>query len=187
MCEHPKDQHCVRVGGNGAILRVDCEECPPHRTRGWQSVHRVNPHDQTVDIEDRNLLDVTVPKSCWSIRESEGEAIMWGVSEGWRPCNHQVKSRRLVEDLIDPDVEKPAFARLQQDLCCGCQHPLPTHVLEVDHITPKSKGGGDQARNIQLLCPKCNKIKGSGDMEYLRDQVRKRGILRPDLVRWSHP
>jgi hypothetical protein len=32
--------------------------------------------------------------------------------------------------------------------------------LEYDHIIPVSKGGGNTARNIELLCEKCNRAKG---------------------------
>lgn len=31
--------------------------------------------------------------------------------------------------------------------------------LEYDHIVPISKGGGNTARNIELLCEKCNRLK----------------------------
>jgi 5-methylcytosine-specific restriction endonuclease McrA len=33
--------------------------------------------------------------------------------------------------------------------------------LEVDHIKPRSKRGTDNPSNLQLLCPTCNKKKGS--------------------------
>jgi site-specific DNA-methyltransferase (adenine-specific) len=46
--------------------------------------------------------------------------------------------------------------------------------LELDHIIPKAKGGGDYYENYQLLCGSCNRIKGDRPMEYLRIKIKKR-------------
>ncbi len=38
-------------------------------------------------------------------------------------------------------------------ICCSCGRKLAT---EVDHIKPKSAGGGDEAENLQGLCKPCH-------------------------------
>ncbi len=44
---------------------------------------------------------------------------------------------------------------------------LDLDLLEVDHIMSRSKGGADIDDNLQLLCPTCNRRKGSRTMRYL--------------------
>ena len=45
--------------------------------------------------------------------------------------------------------------------CKLCKRVFPLDIMEVDHIRPRSRGGVDLPRNLQLLCPSCNKKKGS--------------------------
>jgi len=40
--------------------------------------------------------------------------------------------------------------------CCGS-----SQLLEYDHITPFSCGGGSEVSNIQLLCQRCNRSKSN--------------------------
>ena len=57
-----------------------------------------------------------------------------------------------------------------------------TRNLEIDHIVPKSKGGGDYIENYQLLCGHCNRTKGDRPMEYLRNKIKvKERILADQL------
>ena len=62
----------------------------------------------------------------------------------------------------------------QKGRCNGCRTKLGVQHLEVDHVIPRSKGGGDYYENYQLLCGHCNRTKGDRPMEYLQAKIAKR-------------
>ena len=48
--------------------------------------------------------------------------------------------------------------------CCSCGnsiHKEPNLLLEIDHIIPIARGGKTEESNLQTLCWKCNRSKGS--------------------------
>ena len=55
----------------------------------------------------------------------------------------------------------------QEGDCNGCGEHFAFHMLEVDHVWPRSKGGPDTLENSQLLCRHCNGLKGTGTMDNL--------------------
>jgi site-specific DNA-methyltransferase (adenine-specific) len=70
----------------------------------------------------------------------------------------------------------------QNCLCNACGNEFGILNLEIDHIIPKAKGGGDYYENYQLLCGSCNKIKGDRPMEYLRTKIEAREKLMKDKI-----
>ena len=52
----------------------------------------------------------------------------------------------------------------QQGVCKGCGQEFRFKTFEVDHIIPRSQDGSDHISNLQLLCPICNRRKGSRPM-----------------------
>src|SRR3990172_7745496 len=62
---------------------------------------------------------------------------------------------KTIRETIPDDVKMYVWKRDGgKCLKCGSQEKL-----EFDHIIPLSKGGSNTARNIQLLCEKCNRSK----------------------------
>ena len=45
--------------------------------------------------------------------------------------------------------------------CGGCAKCGSQERLEFDHIIPLAMGGSNTARNLQLLCESCNRLKGA--------------------------
>jgi site-specific DNA-methyltransferase (adenine-specific) len=71
--------------------------------------------------------------------------------------------------IIEPSIPvKQQLYKQQRGLCNGCGTAFDIRHLEIDHIVPKAKGGGDYYENYQLLCGNCNRVKGTRTMAYLR-------------------
>jgi hypothetical protein len=61
-----------------------------------------------------------------------------------------------------PLTEKQRVFVLNRDKSCKlCGRKPPEVVLEVDHIFPVSKGGGNEMENLQALCLPCNRAKSA--------------------------
>ena len=99
--------------------------------------------------------------------------------EDWSPLiltAPQPRTDLKLDFPADPRSDKELLYASQQRRCVGCEYELPLHVLTIDHITPRSKGGQDAIGNLQLMCHTCNAIKGDRSMDYLRQQLQVRGI-----------
>ena len=121
-------------------------------------------------LRDRARRELQIPLD-------DGDGSGW---EDWTPFILTEPTRRTDLTLLHPlDIksEKDLLYRSQMGRCIGCEYELPLHVLTIDHIVPRSRGGLDAVGNLQLLCHTCNAIKGSRTMEYLRTELRRREIL----------
>ena len=67
---------------------------------------------------------------------------------------------------------------MQEGKCNGCGHSFPFQNFTRDHIIPRAKGGPDTDENLQLLCGRCNSVKGDRDMPYLIARLKEDGIIQ---------
>ncbi len=67
------------------------------------------------------------------------------------------------------DVFRPILFGLQEGRCKGTDLEIYYSQSTVDHIVPRSAGGGDEPDNLQILCGPCNNLKADGPQDdYLR-------------------
>ena len=55
--------------------------------------------------------------------------------------------------------------------CNGCGEHFKIVNFDVDHIIARAKGGTSHLSNLQLLCGRCNSIKGDRGQEYLLNRL----------------
>jgi len=82
-------------------------------------------------------------------------------------------------DLPIKNVSKPSknikhiLYGKQEGHCTGCNIHFQIVNLTVDHIIPRAKGGQDTDKNLQLLCQRCNSIKGDRPMSFLKSRINE--------------
>ena len=74
--------------------------------------------------------------------------------------------------------------------CVHCGKSFRKDSIEIDHIYPRSRGGGNNAENLQCLCRACNRSKGNNmsqtkeDLKQRRNsygQYKREQVLKPKL------
>ena len=72
-------------------------------------------------------------------------------------CNDDINKRHVTKEMKRLIIGRDNSACLK----CGS-----TKNLNVDHITPLSRGGDNGYDNLQTLCSSCNSKKGMGIADY---------------------
>ena len=89
-----------------------------------------------------------------------------------------IPQRTDIDTSIKPKKEiKHWLYGKQEGHCLGCGTHFGYYNLTIDHIVPKSQGGGEDDSNLQLLCGYCNSLKGDRTMAYLLQERKKRNII----------
>jgi site-specific DNA-methyltransferase (adenine-specific) len=98
-------------------------------------------------------------------------------------ATEQIPKRTDLKMTPPTQSVKEQLYKEQSGKCNGCGEEFKIWNLAIDHIIPKSKGGGDYYENYQLLCTSCNSIKGNRPMEFLRMKIETRArMLKTQII-----
>lgn len=129
-----------------------CEQCRERRLRKQWLIKKL--HQQ--------------PRHCLDCLEDIAERPAW--AKRCRDCQTDRAWRRSVERSRQysraRDIRNMYLVGERDGWICGrpggvkgCGKLLrPDDGIEVDHILPRSKGGDDRPKNLQLLCAPCNRL-----------------------------
>lgn len=128
------------------------------------------------DSTDDNMLHLFFGRKLYFLRQLDIECMKISHPDIYEDKANVKYGTRRLEDLplyeigeISPETEKAlrdgAFEKSKNDVgeyqCACCGAASGSRVLfQVDHIIPMNKGGKSIPENLQILCRKCNGIKG---------------------------
>lgn len=78
-----------------------------------------------------------------------------------RNAYRQKRRANGVGTVLPGDIVR--IEKAQGCKCAVCRTDLKKSGKHIDHIIPLAKGGANIPSNVQLLCPTCNRSKGSKD------------------------
>lgn len=87
-----------------------------------------------------------------------------------------IPKRTDLGELPPPKSHESTLYGRQKGHCAGCGEHFKERRLHIDHIIARGKGGTDHVENLQLLCGRCNSVKGDRGMDYLRAKLQLAGI-----------
>lgn len=70
------------------------------------------------------------------------------------------KDKRFLNLRAFTKSQKRLVFEKQNKMCLSCREEFKIDEMEADHIMPWSQGGKTDLENCQMLCKKCNRIKG---------------------------
>lgn len=170
--------------GYGHIARRStkggCVECARLRSIAWHYAHQEQQINRLKARYEANRESHIVKSKTWKIANKEkwhGYAKAWKTKypERVKAGNasylqknlerhrvNQTKRRGIkskAEGSFTP-VHVQALKRMQKSKCASCECSI-AKIYDIDHIMPLALGGSNWPRNLQLLCPPCNRSKGA--------------------------
>ena len=101
---------------------------------------------------------------------------MRGLTQSTEPIYQKREGKR------SKNIKSTLYGK-QGGFCNICEVHFLDVNLTIDHIVPRKHGGLDDDENLQLLCQRCNSIKGTKTMQEAKARFKREtdGAPKPRL------
>ena len=131
-----------------------CTECNKTHRTVWRKKNRDNERATNRAWRENNPEAMKAARRAW-VKNNPEICRSYVLNRIAR--KHAAKGSHTAADIAD-------ILRMQRKRCAepSCRKSL-ANGYHVDHIKPLIRGGSNDRRNLQALCPKCNGRKGAKD------------------------
>lgn len=157
LAEHPAS----RINEHG-----DLPEFVEFADSAWITTLFGRTCDFDLDFDPNDEVDRLVDRICWRSPWTL-EFLLQAVKLHWE---NKVNPRRQSRPRRELTAKQRRDTWDRSRRACAFCHT--TEGLVIDHIYPVSKGGTNDALNLQILCCSCNSRKGTLPNKQVRDEVR---------------
>lgn len=176
-CGNTKELSEYPVDSRNSKHQTICRDCRLIQIRAWQSQNKEyikekasNPYPFTrIFIRPCSVTGDLFVTPIATAKVSHKAKKAW------------IKQRQVAQSNINKPRLIDKLTHIQKGLCNLCQSKLTQDRRpNIDHIIPVIKGGDDSDDNLQLICFKCNMIKGTRtDSQQIKKLIdtRRVGII----------
>lgn len=118
-------------------------------------------------------------KGCLRVRRRNPSGSIWELKLPRQVLGRKRRGAVLRQNTFDPfdcsfdPRARRAFLRRERGYCFYCQRKITRTTTVLDHVVPRSRGGGTSYRNLVACCPECNSSKRvSNASSFLRTLFR---------------
>ncbi|MFN7439028.1 MAG: HNH endonuclease, partial [Phycisphaerales bacterium] len=137
---------------------------------------------EVINVEDGRYVNYDF--SSWSELAQFQEQFERDKHEWVRTVRFQIAVPRIIRllgyDRLPAQIVKlnrrNLFAR-DRNTCQYCGAHYPTSELSIDHVKPRSLGGGDSWENLVCACIRCNARKGGRTPEQARMKLIRKPVM----------
>lgn len=127
------------------------------------------------------------------IEETHKDIFIYSAKDKWEvPSVIRLKEyTNIIKNKQTSAIKRNKIYTRDKRKCGYCLKNCNNDIITIDHITPKSQGGGNSPQNLVTCCIKCNQTKGNRTPEEANMPLKysitklKVGLDRHEMVHYA--
>lgn len=163
-CKNEKPIDVFSKRGDSDGLRSECNDCKNESSREYKQRNKQKVDEANALYREQRAAELAERQRLWRLANPESYSQIhskWKIEnkDAVNASTHRRRARIKGNGGSFTAAEWAAIKLAQNHRCLMCDRQEPDIQLTIDHVIPISRGGINEAGNIQGLCKSCNSKK----------------------------